>query len=294
MTSRLKKILWLGAVSLLVLTAAVLLKSDRGKSLPQESPEEPAFETSDPTAISIGNSVEGRSIDVHSFGTGETHLLFVGGVHGGYEWNSVIVAEKLIAELTAGKMTVPPSVTINIIPNVNPDGVYRVLGMTTGFTETEALAIAPTAEAAGRFNANNVDLNRNFDCKWQATSTWRGQTVSAGEEAFSEPEAKALRDYVLKTKPTSVVLWHSQANAVYASECLDGILPETLTLMQTYARAGNYDQVATFDSYPITGDAEGWLASIGIPAVTVELETRTSSEWERNRAGVNAVLNTYR
>ncbi|MCA9360408.1 hypothetical protein KC730_00785, partial [Candidatus Kaiserbacteria bacterium] len=74
---------------------------------------------------------------------------------------------------------------------------------------------------------------------------------------------------------------------VYASECENGVLPETLTLMNAYSVAGNYGAVPVFDAYPITGDAEGWLASIGIPAVTVELEGRTSIEWTRNLAGVN-------
>ena len=36
-------------------------------------------------------------------------------------------------------------------------------------------ATAPNTTGKGRFNANNVDLNRNFDCSWQATSSWRGQ-----------------------------------------------------------------------------------------------------------------------
>jgi hypothetical protein len=41
---------------------------------------------------------------------------------------------------------------------------------------------------------NDVDLNRNFDCKWQPTSTWRSTSVSAGTQPFSEPEAAAIRD----------------------------------------------------------------------------------------------------
>ncbi len=60
--------------------------------------------------------------------------------------------------------------------------------------------------------------------------------------------------------------------------------------MNVYADAAGYGKVEKFDAYPITGDAEGWLASIGIPAVTVEFESDTDTEWSRNLAGVKAVL----
>jgi len=241
----------------------------------------------------IGTSVEGREIKAYSYGSGETHLLFVGGMHGGYEWNSVVLAEELIANLEKNPAALPSGVAVSIIPNLNPDGVFAVLGTTTGFTTAEALAIAPTAVAAGRFNKNGVDLNRNFDCKWAPESTWRGNVVSAGTGPFSEPEAQALRNYVTTFKPSAVIFWHSQANTVYASECQEGILPETRTLMNTYAEAANYETVEKFDAYPITGDAEGWLASLGIPAITVELESRDSSEWTRNIAGIEATVQLY-
>jgi hypothetical protein len=64
--------------------------------------------------------------------------------------------------------------------------------------------------------------------------------------------------------------------------------------MTAYAKAGGYGAVPSFDAYPITGDAEGWLASIGIPAITVELETRTSIEWTRNLGGRERYLKPIR
>jgi hypothetical protein len=98
---------------------------------------------------------------------------------------------------------------------------------------------------------------------------------------------------VLQTKPEAVVFWHSKSNAVYASECLEGILPGTRTLMNTYATASGYQSIDTFDAYPVTGDAEGWLASIDIPAITVELATHESIEWDRNLAGFTALIKYY-
>jgi predicted deacylase len=240
------------------------------------------------TRAVIGTSVQGRQIESYTYGSGTTHLAFVGGVHGGYEWNSVVLAYTFMDYVEAHPELLPVGVMVTVIPNANPDGVFKVVGKEGRFAATDV----PAGDAsAGRFNANKVDLNRNFACKWQSEGTWRGAKVSAGTAAFSEPEARAIRDFVLKGKPDAVVFWHSQANAVYASECTAGILPETLTIMNAYAKAAGYNPVASFDAYPVTGDAEGWLASIGVPAITVELSTHESVEWEKNLAGIKALLN---
>ncbi len=239
----------------------------------------------------VGRSVEGRPIEAYRFGTGEKDILFVGGMHGGYEWNSILLAYEIIDRLTDGTIAVPAGITVHVIPNLNPDGTFAVTGVVGRFTDADLGQQEDTS--IGRFNANAVDLNRNFDCKWQSESTWRGAAVKAGSSPFSEPEAMALRDYVLTNSIEAAVFWHSQSDAVYASECEAGVLPDTLRLMDTYARAADYRTVEVFDAYPITGDAEGWLASIGIPAITVEFATHADMDLEQNLAGVKAVLDNY-
>ncbi len=239
----------------------------------------------------VGTSAQGRVIEAYTYGTGETQLLFVGGIHGGYEWNSVLLAYTFMDHLAENPTLVPQNVTVTIIPSANPDGLFEVVGKEGRFEATDVPN--ETEAGAGRFNANGVDLNRNFDCKWQPESKWRGNTVSAGTEAFSEPEAKAIQNVVAEIVPSAVIFWHSQSNAVYASECEDGILADTRTIMNTYASAAGYPAVDSFDAYAITGDAEGWLASIGIPAITVEFSTHESIDWAKNRAGVKALLDYY-
>lgn len=246
----------------------------------------------------IGMSVEGREIDAYIYGSGlpaqagDTHLLFVGGVHGGYEWNSVLLAYKFMDYLSANPGAFPKNMAVTVIPSANPDGVFKVTGKTGRFTASDVSADKQIL-TEGRFNAREVDLNRNFDCKWKPESTWQSKIVSAGSSAFSEPEAKAIKSFVLENNPVAVIFWHSKANAVYASECKNGILPETLKLMNAYSRASGYAAVKSFDAYEITGDAEGWLASINIPAITVELKTHETIEWEENLAGINALFKYY-
>jgi hypothetical protein len=264
--------------------------------------KEPVLDTTEiknigPIRSVLGLSVEGREIEAYTYSATSSNsvnnktIAFVGGIHGGYEWNSVLLAYKFIDYLNLNPEIIPENLNVVVIPSANPDGLFKVVGKEGRFTvlDVQTNLISGT----GRFNANNVDLNRNFACKWKPTSTWRQKSVSAGTSAFSEPEAKAIQNFVIANNPKAVIFWHSQSNAVYASECENGILPETLNVMNTYAKASGYPAISVFDSYEITGDAEGWLASINIPAITVELKTHEDIEWDKNLAGIKALFEYY-
>jgi len=245
--------------------------------------EEPVAEIVPTSTVSIiGQSVEGRDITAHTFGTGDTDVLFVGGIHGGYEANTVRLAEGVIDEFQINQMVIPENITVHIIPNLNPDG-YALPAAASNFDR--------------RMNANGVDLNRNFDCQWNPVGTWGSVETSGGTAPFSEPEAIALRDYITPIQTTlgGAVFWHSKANQVFTSECGlgTGAAPRGVELMNAYATAGNYEAFGMWTAYPVTGAAEDWLATLGIPAITVELETRDSIEWTRNWAGVLATLGLF-
>ncbi len=240
----------------------------------------------------LGFSAEGRPIESFTFGKGTSSIVFVGGVHGGYEWNSVLLAYTFIDYLEAHPEDIPKNVSVVIIPVLNPDGLYLVTGKTGRFQVSD-VTTDKTILSNARFNSHEVDLNRNFDCKWRPKSTWQSKIVSAGTAPFSEPEAKALQGFIRANTPEAVVFWHSQSNGVYASMCEDGILPEALTLMNTYSLASGYKAYKIFGAYETTGAADDWLASINIPAITVELETHETIEWERNLAGGRAVIGKY-
>lgn len=272
---------------LLIIAMGFLVAIDKEKGKQEYSAkEEVHFEKK-----IIGQSVEKRNIEVYTYGNGGRHILFVGGIHGGYEWNSSLLSYRFMDHLKENPDFVPQNLTISVIPTLNPDALFSVVKKEGKFQISDIPKDADLSYA--RFNARDVDLNRNFACKWQATSVWRDEEVSAGTEAFSEPEARAIRDFVLEKDPLAVVFWHSQSNAVYASECEEGVLSETTDIMNAYSNASDYKAIEVFDAYPITGDAEGWIASIGIPAITVELETHETIEWERNLKGIKAIFEYY-
>jgi predicted deacylase len=203
------------------------------------------------------------------------------------------LAYQFIDYFNANPKAISADLTVTVIPDANPDGVFKVTGIEGRFTIANVSTDAQVL-TSGRFNADDVDLNRNFDCKWQPQSTWQSKTVSAGTAAFSEPEAQALRDFLLKENLAVVVFWHSQSGTVYASQCENGILPETLNTMDAYAKDSGYPAVKTFDAYATTGGADDWLASVNIPAFTVELKTHDTIEWQQNLAGVSALFEYYK
>lgn len=258
--------------------------------------EEPAVTTETPKnkeMTVIGKSVAGNDITAYHFGTGSDELLFVGGIHGGYEWNTVLVAQKLIEYLKQNPKSIPENVKVTVVPVLNPDGLNKVVGKTNGdFTKADVSTSVATVES-GRFNGNKVDLNRNFDCDWQLEGKWQTKSVSGGSAAFSEPESQAIKNYVDSSKPKAVVTWYSAAGGVFSSNCHNGVLPQTETLTKLYAKASGYPAYESFNFYEITGDMVNWFAKQNIPAISVLLTNHDDIEWSKNQAGIEAVLKSY-
>ena len=178
------------------------------------------------------------------------------------------MGNELVDYFSADPTVIPDTLRVTVIPNFNPDGVAN----------------------GSRFNANNVDLNRNFDCDWSAESQWRDQTVSGGRAPFSEPEAAALRDYVSDKNLVGTIVWFAAEGVVYPAACTGGPTVKATLLAETFATASGYETAAEFDAYQINGDMTNWLADRGVPAISVLLGNRTDTEWEKNRAGIQAVL----
>ena len=219
--------------------------------------------------ILVGHSVEGRTITARRFGSGPRVLLMVGGMHGGWEANTVALIEELTAYFEASPDAILPGMSLVFIPAANPDG------MAHGMTE------------AGRFNANGVDLNRNWGCEWSADAVWRDQSVNAGDSPFSEPETRALAAFIQNLQPATVLFYHSAAAGVYAGEC--EVDHGSAQMSEILGQATGYSYGQVFTAYRVTGTAASWVDGLGIPAADVELQTQTSSEFDRNLRGIMAL-----
>ncbi len=242
--------------------------------------------------VVIGKSVDGKDIVAYNYGNGEKRILLVGGVHGGYSWNTALVAYEMMDYLKANPNVIPKNVKVTIIPVLNPDGLSDAVGTSSKFAKSN-VSTSNAVLVASRFNSNNVDLSRNFDCDWKATGVWQTKPVSGGSKPFSEPEAMAIKNYVESHSINAVVVWYSSAGGVYASSCGGDVSGETIAITGAYAKASGYPAYDSYDFYATTGDLVNWLAKKNIPAISVLLTTHKDTELAKNKSGLTALLQYY-
>lgn len=240
----------------------------------------------------IGKSVEGRDIQAFNFGTGDERVLFIGGIHGGYSYNTSLLSYELIDYLKENPSAVPSNVKVTIIPVLNPDGLYKVTGKVGRFALAD-VASSNATQVSGRYNANKVDLSRNFDCNWEPTGKWQTTTVSGGTKAFSEPESDSIRAYFATHDVSASVVFYSAAGGVYSSNCGGEISADTKAITDLYAKASGYKAYSSFDSYETSGDLVNWLAKNNIPAISVLLTNHKDTDWTKNKKGIDALLQKF-
>jgi len=244
--------------------------------VPSEQPKRTATPDQPPaTERVIGYSVEGRPITAHRMGSGAIKVALIGDIHGAYEANTHRLAQQLLDHFRAHPDQIPLDVSLWIVPTLNPDGL----------------------ETGHRWNANGVDLNRNADTDLDGcgSNDWLPnaygpdgqQPGSGGSYPFSEPEARAIRDFL--TDASIAVFYHSAANAIFVDTC-QRHLP-TARLAEAVSLGSGYPVPEEgWSGYPVTGDFGDYLAGEGVAAVTVELTNHDDSELERNLAGVRSLL----
>jgi hypothetical protein len=214
----------------------------------------------------IGTSVGGRPIEAYRFGTGPVERLTVHGIHGGAEYNTIALADQLIAEYSAHPEQVPDEVTLYIVRSLNPDGEAREHG------------------PGGRANDNGVDLNRNWDAywkaKWNLDGCWVLTPVTGGASPFSEPETAALRDFILAHHFSALIAYHSAALGIFAAGQPPS--PKSIRLAKAIKAVSDYRYPPIDTGCQYTGDMSDWAALQGMAAIDLELNTHNDPEFAIN------------
>lgn len=165
--------------------------------------------------VSIGFSVEGREIGaIHRLDLPGANLddddpdrfvlLVIGVIHGDEQAGLEVVGEFL--RMPVEVFSSDPDlrrVDLWLLPSMNPDGVV----------------------ADRRTNSNLVDLNRNFPHDWGPIAE-PGNWQYAGPSAASEPETRAVVDFVENLRPDLTVWYHQDAYSIAPSSGPDGPVRE--------------------------------------------------------------------
>jgi len=242
--------------------------------LPNTAPT-PFFLASGRRGTTIGLSVLGRPIEVYTFGQGDRQLLMVAGIHGGYEWNTITLADEMIIYLDAHPEMIPDDVTLYIIRDINPDGAAR----------------SHTDE--GRVNENRVDLNRNFPTNWKAEwnrdGCWNDTYTTSGTTPGSESETKTVMRFFASHHISAAISYHSAALGIFP-----GGTPwdaDSKRLAKTIAEVASYPYPPVETGCIYTGTLADYAVSMGAAAVDMELSNHHDTDFEMNLNVLNAFLN---
>lgn len=208
----------------------------------------------------IGRTSQGRTLDVLYPGRASKNqnieILVMSGLHGD-EVEGVILNKMIFQELTSlevsrnqGLNSKANAPKIAFLPVANPDGFALFQ----------------------RWTSQHVDLNRNWATK-DFTPKFTNPRYPPGPHAESEPETRALREYIDTTKPKIIVDLHSYQDAI--------VLPHYAGRDQTleaHVEKLASDLGLSLDTnphalgYEITGGFHTWCYEHGIHSITIEVK----------------------
>jgi len=222
------------------------------------------------TRTSIGTASNSEPIYSYQYGTTSKPMaVYVSGMHGNEEHGyvpEVRFMQQLCTDYLAGTdraLNLRKNFDIRFVPLLNPYGIAN----------------------ATRYNANGVDLNRNFDYQWASFAS-----STKGASAFSEVESQAIRDFIVAN--TGDIVFVNDAHAAMAISPgmtwgydLGATPPDLIADIYAIYTAQNasrwyeekaglgrwltYDRYTTHDgTVPYFGN---WLSSLGLVSSTNEV-----------------------
>lgn len=206
-----------------------------------------------------GKSVQNQKIECLKIGNGKNTLLFMASIHGD-ETQGTPIAIKL-AEYLQENPQLLKNKKVVILPQVNPDGVIL----------------------KQRFNANGVDLNRNFP------ADNRNNSAESGAFALCEPEARIINKIIKKYKPKIIISLHQPSGAKPGWIDYDG---EAKGLAEQMAKSCNLE-VYKYGAMP--GSLGSYASQrLGIPIITFEQTRQENADkeilWQKYGNALLAVI----
>lgn len=234
----------------------------------------------------IGTSIEGRPIEVYTITapgdqTGKPGLFFNGAAHA-REWISPMTVAYIATRLVEGYGTddeitgLMDGVVFEVTPVANPDGYLYSWSNQRYWRKNRR------NNGDGTFG---VDWNRNFSAGFGVGSDSNTSSdVYRGPAPFSEPETRAIRDFVqANSHLVAHIDFHSYSQLVLYpwGDRFESVPEPDLSIFQNVSGAMrdaifdtngvSYLAIQAVDLYPAGGTSQDWTYKAGLYSWTIEL-----------------------
>ncbi|RPF55829.1 M14 family zinc carboxypeptidase [Aquisalibacillus elongatus] len=243
------------------------------------------------TLREIGQSVMNKPIYEVTIGEGDRHIHINGSFHANESITTSVIMRFLHDYLLSLSSNEPirgidmqnfyNSITLSLVPMVNPDGVDL---LNKGLPEDAEFQDLVLEINQGSTNFNNwkanirgVDLNNQYPANWEIESNRKRQQPAPrdypGPSPLSEPEAITMAELVKNNDFERVLALHTQGKVIYwGYEGLEP--PESQTIVSEYSRMSGYTPIRYVDSH--NGYKDWFIQEYRRPGFTVELGRGTN------------------
>ncbi len=240
--------------------------------------------SNDAEFFSIGESVMEKKIYCIKYGNGEKKL-FLNGAHHGLEYITSAFLMRFLFDIdlnlkNGSDMWGYPlkelykKVTLYVVPMVNPDGVdiaINGLDITNRYhRHLISMVGIHSFNKVWQANSRGVDINHNYNAGWAEVSPGPAPTKYSGPFPESEPETKAVCDFVRNMDFDMLLAFHSQGGEIYYD--FDGMASENARrTAEKLSRASGYPVLDTVGTASFGGLKDWFIKEYGKQGFTVEM-----------------------
>lgn len=232
----------------------------------------------------IGKSVMKKPIYCIKVGDGDKKL-FINGAHHGLEYLTSAFIMRFLKEFSQAILEnteffgydakeIGENVSLYAVPMVNPDGVdiaINGLDITDPYHQKLISSVGiHSFNKVWQANARGVDINHNYNAFWRVVKTKPCESKYAGPYSESEPETKAMVDFIRKMDFDILIAFHSQGKEIYYD--FDGITAEnSRKLAEEMAKVSGYAVSTPTGSAAFGGCKDWFIKEFGKAGFTIEI-----------------------
>jgi hypothetical protein len=223
---------------------------------------------------SAGQSVEGRALTLIKLGRGDIKVLLLGAHHAREYITSAFLMEAVDeyarAYMQEGEQSgtnLLDSVTLYILPMVNPDGVNLVQNGPDAAKDPErvkSMRMLKETYAEWKANINGVDLNRQYPCHWEekaSNTDVPSSEMYKGTAPATEPEVQAVMRLCEENEFALAASFHSKGEVIYwADSGTADAIEAAAPIAQSISEVTGYTLMEVSDDPAVYGAGfENWF-----------------------------------